>query len=107
MREGGCDDNPTVSAGLGVSRRRDTDAPRPSFEELRDHIGGRLGRAPRYRQRLRSVPLGLNAPEWVDDPGFDLCQHVLRGDGSDVLPRAELWALRTGRRATQRVRIAA
>src|SRR5256885_1196726 len=27
------------------------DAPRPSFEELRDHIGARLGRAPRYRQR--------------------------------------------------------
>src|SRR5919106_6040225 len=52
----------------------------PSFEELRDHIGSRVGRAPRYRQLLRSVPLGLNAPVWTDDPGFDISRHVLRSD---------------------------
>src|SRR6476619_7387466 len=50
---------------------------RPSFEELRHHIGARLPRAPRYRQMLRGVPLGLNAPVWVDDPGFELARHVL------------------------------
>ena len=35
----------------------------PAFEELRDHIGRRLARAPRYRQKLAPVPFGLNAPE--------------------------------------------
>ena len=27
---------------------------------------------------LREVPLGLNAPVWVDDPDFDLSRHVTR-----------------------------
>jgi diacylglycerol O-acyltransferase / wax synthase len=75
-------ETPTAHMHVGWAAVHDPPAGgrRTSFEELRDHIGGRLGRAPRYRQRLRSVPLGLNAPEWVDDPGFDLSQHVLRSD---------------------------
>jgi diacylglycerol O-acyltransferase len=51
---------------------------KPSFEELREHIARRLPRAPRYRQRLRSVPFGINAPVWVDDPAFDASRHVVR-----------------------------
>jgi diacylglycerol O-acyltransferase len=50
------------------------------FDELRDHIAARLPRAPRYRQMLRTVPLGLNAPVWVDDPDFDLTRHVIHAD---------------------------
>jgi diacylglycerol O-acyltransferase len=50
--------------------------PRPDFDELRAHIAARLPSAPRYRQRLRDVPLGLGAPVWVDDPDFDLSAHV-------------------------------
>jgi diacylglycerol O-acyltransferase len=50
----------------------------PSFEELRDHIASRLSHAPRYRQRLVEVPLGVNAPVWVDDEDFDVDRHVLR-----------------------------
>src|SRR5207245_9149170 len=49
----------------------------PSFEELREHIGARLGRTPRYRQKLAEVPLGVNDPVWVDDDTFDLDHHVL------------------------------
>src|SRR3954453_14541213 len=60
------------------------DAPRPSFEELRDHIGARLGRAPRYRQRLASVPLGISEPAWVDDDDFDLARHVLPASSGDL-----------------------
>lgn len=52
------------------------DGSRPSFEELCAHIAGRLHRAPRYRQRLAEVPLGLGDPVWVDDPGFDVADHV-------------------------------
>jgi WS/DGAT/MGAT family acyltransferase len=50
---------------------------RPTFAELRDHIGARLERAPRYRQRLAPVPLGVHEPAWVDDDRFDLGRHVL------------------------------
>ncbi len=49
----------------------------PSFAELRDHIHSRLSRAPRYRQRIARVPLGLNAPTWVDDRSFDIDRHVV------------------------------
>src|SRR5918995_1930574 len=78
----------------------------PGFEELRDHIGSRVGRAPRYRQLLRSVPLGLNAPVWADDPSFDISRHVLHADRqrlgdvvegcmSEPLPRDRpLWQMR-------------
>jgi WS/DGAT/MGAT family acyltransferase len=54
------------------------DGPRPGFEKLRRHIARRLPRAPRYRQMLRPVPLGLNAPVWVDDLDFDVSRHVVR-----------------------------
>jgi diacylglycerol O-acyltransferase len=57
---------------------------RPSFAELRDHIGSRLCRAPRYRQRIARVPLGLNAPIWVDDEGFDLNRHVIASSATSL-----------------------
>jgi diacylglycerol O-acyltransferase len=49
----------------------------PRFADLRDHIESRLCRAPRYRQRIARVPLGLNAPIWVDDEDFDINRHVV------------------------------
>lgn len=55
--------------------RPDKHAP-PSYEQLREHIARRLGRAPRYRQKLAPVPLGLHSPEWIDDPGFDISSHL-------------------------------
>jgi diacylglycerol O-acyltransferase / wax synthase len=58
--------------------------PRPGFEELRAHIGARLSRAPRYRQRLSSAPLDLDAPCWVDDRDFRLERHVTRATSNDL-----------------------
>ena len=58
------------------------DRPRPTFEELRAHIGARLPRAPRFRQRLREVPFGLSAPVWVDDRDFDLSRHLIEAGSS-------------------------
>jgi diacylglycerol O-acyltransferase / wax synthase len=54
----------------------------PTFEDLRDHIEGRLGGAPRYRQKLADVPLGVGEPVWVDDEQFDVGRHVLRSPRS-------------------------
>src|SRR5687767_15026070 len=48
----------------------------PTLEELLDHVDGRLGLVPRFRQRVKSAPLGLVNPIWVDDPRFDLGWHV-------------------------------
>lgn len=59
------------------------DGPAPRFEAIRAHIASRLGRAPRYRQRLAHVPLGLGDPVWVDDAGFDIGDHVVRAGPGD------------------------
>lgn len=58
--------------------------PRPNFEDLLSHIAARLPRAPRYRQLLRTVPLELHTPVWVDDGDFDVSRHVFEA-GSDRL----------------------
>src|SRR5215217_3133495 len=52
------------------------DGPAPSREELRGHLEGRLGRVPRYRQKLAFPPLEAGRPFWVDDPNFNLDYHV-------------------------------
>ncbi len=71
----------------------------PSFSELRDHIELRLARAPRYRQKLAPVPLGLNAPEWVDDPAFCIDRHVYWASGplSDLVDEVMSMPLRRDR----------
>ena len=56
----------------------------PSVDELRDHIADRLAAAPRYRQRLVPVPLGVHDPMWSDDPDFRIERHVLGAASSDV-----------------------
>jgi diacylglycerol O-acyltransferase len=53
----------------------------PSFAQVRSHIERRLGRAPRYRQRLAPVPLGVRAPEWIDDQAFAVDRHVYWAPG--------------------------
>ena len=68
------DVDPTASLAIGSIAV--FDGPTPDFEEFLAGIRGRLPLIPRYRQRLRQVPLGLAAPAWVDDPGFDLRWHV-------------------------------
>jgi diacylglycerol O-acyltransferase / wax synthase len=52
------------------------DEPRPGFDTLFAHIAGRLGRAPRYRQRIAPDALGLNAPLWIDAEDFDPREHI-------------------------------
>src|SRR4051812_23335707 len=37
----------------------------PSHAEFRDHIESRLHLVPRFRQKLRSVPLNQGRPVWV------------------------------------------
>ena len=62
--------------------------PPPPFDQLVAMIGNRLDKVPRYRQRVRNVPLGLGRPLWVDDPHFNIAYHVrhtaLPAPGSDT-----------------------
>jgi diacylglycerol O-acyltransferase len=39
------------------------------------HIGSRIDRIPRYRQKLAFTPLAKH-PVWVDDEGFEIAYHV-------------------------------
>ncbi len=52
--------------------------PIPEFDELLETIGARCLSNPRSTQVLRTHPLDLTAPEWVEDPDFDLTRHVRR-----------------------------
>ncbi|HEU0024564.1 MAG TPA: wax ester/triacylglycerol synthase family O-acyltransferase [Thermoleophilaceae bacterium] len=56
----------------------------PRFEDLRDHVAGRMGRAPRYRQKLAQVPLSVHDPVWIDDAAFAVEDHVRRGGSRDL-----------------------
>jgi len=55
---------PTATPQGGVDIRR-----------IRAHIASRLHLIPRYRQRVRHIPL-VNDAVWVDDDEFDLSYHV-------------------------------
>ena len=68
------------------------DGPAPARDEFREHLGARLRRVPRYRQKLAFPRLEAGRPFWVDDPNFNLDYHVrhtaLPKPGSDEQLRA-------------------
>ena len=61
------------------------------LDDVRAHIAARLHLAPKFRQRLMTVPLAQGRPIWVDDEAFDLEHHVKQtalphpGDDSQLL----------------------
>jgi diacylglycerol O-acyltransferase / wax synthase len=54
------------------------DGPAPDFEKFKDVLAERVQAIPRCRQMLRTQPFDVGAPQWVDDPVFDLSRHVRR-----------------------------
>jgi diacylglycerol O-acyltransferase len=64
----------SLSLFAGDALRNDQGA--VDIEELRAHVGRRLGRVPRLRQRVIEVPFGQGRPVWVDDADFDIEYHV-------------------------------
>ncbi|MDQ6846010.1 MAG: wax ester/triacylglycerol synthase family O-acyltransferase [Candidatus Dormibacteraeota bacterium] len=56
---------------------------RALYDGLAKAIAPRLDLMPRYRQKLSFVPLSLDTPVWVDDPDFDMSNHLVRA----ALPR--------------------
>jgi diacylglycerol O-acyltransferase / wax synthase len=49
-----------------------------SFARVQDRLTSRLPLVPPFRRRLMTVPLGLDHPRWVDDPDFQLDNHLFR-----------------------------
>ena len=47
-----------------------------TFEEIYTYHEARIHLVPRLRQRLAMVPFNLAHPKWVDDPDFDLRNHI-------------------------------
>jgi WS/DGAT/MGAT family acyltransferase len=45
-------------------------------DAIRQELAGRLQLVPRLRQRVLWPRVGQGLPLWVDDPGFDLANHV-------------------------------
>ena len=63
------------------------DGPAPSYGDVVRLLLSKLPLVPRYRQRVREVPMQLGRPVWVDDPHFQILYHVrhtaVPGPGSD------------------------
>ncbi len=54
------------------------EGPPPGSDDVLAAVSARLPLVPRYRQKVRFVPLALGRPTWVDDPHFNLAYHVRR-----------------------------
>jgi WS/DGAT/MGAT family acyltransferase len=52
------------------------EGPPPSYEDLLEHVSGRLHLVPRFRQKLAYPPAQTGRPFWVDDPCLNLEYHV-------------------------------
>src|SRR5579862_2289524 len=57
-----------------------------SYDVFVEVLGEHLGRLPAFRRRVVTVPFSLGHPVWIEDPAFDLSNHVarrhVRGHGS-------------------------
>ncbi len=65
----------------------------PEVEALREHVAGRLHLLPRFRRRPLTSALRLHDPVWVDDPQFDVANHIATASVEKPGGPAELRAL--------------
>ncbi len=63
--------NPMHIGNVSVFR-----GPPPSYGDLVRTVAANLHLVPRYRQRVRFVPMGLGRPVWVDDAHFQILYHI-------------------------------
>src|SRR5713226_5342779 len=63
------------------------EGPPPKYGDVVRMVAGKLNQVPRYRQKVRLVPLQLGRPIWVDDPHFQILYHIrhmaVSASGSD------------------------
>jgi diacylglycerol O-acyltransferase / wax synthase len=68
--------NESASSHMHVGGILIFEGPPPSYDDLLEHIRGRLHLVPRFRQKLAHPPVQTGRPFWVDDPNFNLTYHV-------------------------------
>jgi diacylglycerol O-acyltransferase / wax synthase len=65
------------------------EGPVPAYEDLLALVESKLPQLVRYRQVIRTVPMHIGRPVWVDDANFDLQYHVrqtaLAAPGDDTV----------------------
>ncbi len=54
------------------------EGPMPDYDEFVSGMAARVHTVPRFRQVLRTHPLDIEAPEWVEAENFDIFHHVHR-----------------------------
>jgi diacylglycerol O-acyltransferase / wax synthase len=52
------------------------EGPAPAYGDVVRLLVSKLPQVPRYRQRVRTTPLHLSRPAWVDDEHFEILYHV-------------------------------
>jgi diacylglycerol O-acyltransferase / wax synthase len=70
------DSDRNVSLAIGGIAIIDGSA--PDYGEFKDILAERIRAIPRCTKMLRTQPFDVGAPQWVDDPAFDLSRHVRR-----------------------------
>ena len=50
--------------------------PPPKYGDVVRMVASKLNQVPRYRQKVKMVPLALGRPVWVDDPHFQILYHI-------------------------------
>ncbi|ETW24765.1 WS/DGAT/MGAT family O-acyltransferase [Mycobacterium gastri] len=70
------DSDPHVSLAIGGLSI--IEGPPPAYEEFVAAFTQRASAVPRCKQLLRTRPLDLGPPEWIDDPHFDISRHLHR-----------------------------
>lgn len=53
------------------------EGPAPDYAELVKYVESRLPSVPRYLQRLKFMPMRFAHPIWIDDPDFDITNHLI------------------------------
>jgi diacylglycerol O-acyltransferase / wax synthase len=70
------DSDRNVSLAIGGIAIIDGSA--PDYGQFKDILAQRIRAIPRCTQMLRTQLFDVGAPQWVDDPAFDLSRHVRR-----------------------------
>ncbi|MEJ2371773.1 MAG: wax ester/triacylglycerol synthase family O-acyltransferase [Gemmatimonadales bacterium] len=73
---------PMHTMGVLILERTDGAGEGSPFEIVRKLFAARIHLIPPFRRRVVHGPLQIGDPHWIEDPAFDLDQHLVR----DVLP---------------------
>jgi diacylglycerol O-acyltransferase len=68
--------NEKSSAHMHVGAILIFEGPPPRYNDLLEHVRGRLALVPRFRQKLVVPPLEAGRPLWADDVNFNLSYHI-------------------------------